>query len=144
MRLTIQRYEEEKHYSELLKVWARYGWIPCPAEDLPATGVVAVGPDGTFVAALFMYVAEEKIGYIEWAVAARDVTKETRAAAWGPLFAILRENARERGIKYLYAVTKVARFREILESCGMSVAEEHAASLIMSLNGDDSTYLMDY
>ena len=144
MNLSIVPYDESKHYTELLKVWKAYGWIPCPPEDLPATGAVATGPDGTFVAALFMYVAESKIGFVEWAVSSRDVPREIRENAWKPLFESLMENARSRGIKFLYAVTKVPRFRQILEGCGMTLAEEHAASLVMSVNDSDPGYLKDY
>lgn len=130
MDIKILKYEEH-HYPSLAKVWEHRGWPPVPKELLPS-GYIAEA-NGTFVAALFMYMDLGKAGFIDWAVGGTGFALEIKDRAFALLFSKLEKDAIANGCKMLFSMTKVMRFKQILSDNGMVVAEEGATTFIKPL-----------
>jgi hypothetical protein len=136
--LNYERFNKS-HYDFLKGVWTKYGWKACPLSFLPKIGYVAF--EDKFIGAMFMYAHGGSVSMVDWAVANPEATKEQRAEAMRGCFDRLVELARGMDCTFIYSVTAVPAYMNLLKSFGMKEAERNMTSFVMSLNNEDMSFL---
>lgn len=140
--MNIVRFDPEKHYPVMKKLWEELEWPPCPEIALPNESYVAESTTGELIAYLGMYMQPAKIGFFAWAL-----TNRKWGAACGValcrLVDRLVETAKENKCHFIYGAAKAPSWQRILLSKGLSVAEQGADTFIMALSGEDITFFQD-
>jgi hypothetical protein len=141
--MNLVKFDKEKHYPALEAIWEFHGWQSCPATFLPKTGLAAEQEDGQFIAALFMYMEFGSVAMVSWAAASPAVPAMTRKKALDTLFEALKKIALENRCTFIYGVTAVERYMNIMESWGMFPVEKNMQSFILPLYNDGIEFLKD-
>jgi hypothetical protein len=131
----------EADYVHLSAAWQKHQWVPCPSAMLPDYGLVAYR-GGTFLSYMGMYVTKAG-GFIDWAVRNPDADREEAMAGLDEIFSRLTAEAKKRGCRFVYSVTKNEAWKKRLLSYGMSIAEEGVTSFAMAFGGEDLTFISD-
>jgi hypothetical protein len=141
--MNLVKFDKEKHYPAIEAIWKFHDWQSCPVAFLPKTGLVAEQEDGTFVAALFMYIESGSVAMVSWAAASPTVPVMARKRALDALFAALKETALKNGCTFIYGVTAVERYMDIMESWSMIPVEKNMQSFILPLCNERIDFLKD-
>ncbi len=144
--MRIVAFDRDRHYGDLVRVWGKYGWLPCPAEALPRLGLVAETAGGRFIAYLGMYCEAGTIAVIDWALRDPDVPRTAWPADQDPfrvMFERLAEAARRKRCAYVYSVTANKLWGNHLVKCGMRKAETGATTYVMALAGGDTAFISE-
>jgi len=140
--MLIAEFNPDKHYSQLCDLWKEHNWCPCPLDAIPKESYIAKN-NGSILAFMAMYVDEKTIAVIDWAVSNKIYPKEIRAYALKTLFEYLVERAKKKGCNYIYSFTGNKKWGQKMESYGMRLAEQDAATYIMPLNNGDVSFISD-
>lgn len=136
-------YSKERHYQSLVKIWVYYKLIPYPpSEYLPKIGLVVEDGD-TFVAALFMYLIPGEAAFIDWGVANPNCTLESKREAFAQLMSMLVAQAKAAEAKFIYSISKVKPFLQMLSENGMQVAETDMTTMVLPLATDNMSFIRD-
>jgi hypothetical protein len=141
--MNLVEFNQDKHYGKLQEVWSHYGWPSCPVSFLPKTGLVAERADGTFIAALFMYIFPGSLAMVAWAAGSLQAGSREKGEALSVLFKSLKSIATECDCTFIYGVTGIAAYMKIMEGWGMIPVETNMNSYVMPLKGDSIEFLKD-
>ena len=136
--MIIARFNAEKHYKDLGKLWEQHGGIPCPLDAIPRQSYVAKR-NGDIIAFMGMYVDEGTIGVIDWAVANNNFSKEEKDEALQLLFNRLIVIAKLKKCNYIYSFTKNTKWGDKMKRYGMMLAESGACTYIMPIGKNKNT-----
>lgn len=139
LEFNYRPYNREKDYATLTSIWSQYGWKPIPADFLPA-GIVAE-LDGIFIAAMFVYVDHGTVAFVDFALADPSVPSNVRFMALLGCFNWIKHYALECGCRYIYTVTAIKRYQNMLEFFGMKECESDMKSYILPLFDQDVSAL---
>ncbi|MBL8951311.1 MAG: hypothetical protein JNK82_11070 [Myxococcaceae bacterium] len=114
--MTVERYEEAKHYADFAKWYtARLNGAAGP-EFLPKVGFVSPG-----VAMGFLYQTDSKIVFVEGMVGNPDVSSAVRKAGLDEVSQALIAEARALGFKAMHATSDVKAIVARAASLGFAV-----------------------
>lgn len=137
------KFNANRHYQQLVRVWQHYRWEPCPLRCLPKIGYVVEGEDGKFIAALFMYASSGEVAFIDWGVGSMEHNRDEIHGAFRVLFEKLKEIAKRMGCNFIFSMSKVSAFKEILIENGLQIAEERTTSFVLPLIDKDFDFITD-
>jgi len=132
-------YSQERDYVTLTSIWSQYGWKPIPADFLPV-GIVAE-LDGTFIAAMFVYIDTGTVAFVDFALADPSVPSNVRFTALLGCFERIKNRAIGCRCRYIYTVTAIKRYQNMLEFFGMKECESDMKSYILPLFDQDVSAL---
>jgi hypothetical protein len=142
--MKIVQYSKEKHYQSLVKVWVYHKLIPYPAPDyLPSIGLVVETDDGIFIAALFMYLIPNEAAFIDWGVGNPCCPHEMRRVAFRDLMTQHKLHAKLAGAKFIYSISKIKPFLQMLAENDMQVAETGMTTMVFPLAENNMSFIKD-
>lgn len=141
--MILKPFDKNRHYPKLAAVWKHHDCLPCPLSFLPKTGYVMERPDGTFIAALFIYIDPGSVAFVTWAVGAIDALPDEKTEAFASLFRALKERAIACKCTFIYSVTPTPAYMKRLESWGMFPVETNMSSYVMPLHDETVDFLKD-
>lgn len=137
-------FDKKKHYPALVNVWEHYNLTPYPPADyLPGIGYVMEKDNGNFVAALFMYLIQDEAAFIDWGASDPNCERQLKQVAFEILMNNMVVHASLAGAKFIYSISKIKPFLDMLSANGMSVAETGMTTMVMPLDKNNMSFIKD-
>lgn len=113
-------------YGQLVDFWVGHGHAVVVSQALPETGAVCVLPDGTIVAAAFLYLTNTSLAYLAWMVTNPDVRpkKLVHAGVTGVITHLV-ELAQQLDYQTVISTSNSRGLSRILKKSGMTDAGKH-------------------
>lgn len=127
----VRPYKKED-YQDFCAWWAQWGWDAVPLEFLPADGVV-VSVDGKPVCAVFIYLTNTPICWIENYISSKDCDKAVRGDALDLLILSALEKAKDLGACVAMSSIRHAGLGRRLEKSGFVVSDKNMTAYMRGL-----------
>lgn len=104
MKISVDKYDHEKHMKLVASWYFKYDILPVPEKWLSTSGYV-VNIDETPVAALWLYLTDSKICYLEHLISDKDIEKESKRFAILVLGKYIMEDAKNLGYDLMLSMS---------------------------------------
>lgn len=130
--ITNRKYEKSD-YKTVSSWWNERGWTVLPESSLPATGVIAEGPNGP-IACAWLYKTDSDIALVEWMISSPTSTHMERAIAIPQVLEALTNEAKSSGYRCLFTWTNHASLQERFTQSGYQVADRDVQLLVKKVS----------
>ncbi len=138
---TTVKYNEEQHYSIVLKMWQDYGWDGVEAKYLPTNGVV-IYFNNKIITAGFMYTCDNApIAMLNYVVGNINAEKQVRGVALNLLINTLTDDARKHlgDSGFVFTTIQHKGLENVYKRNGYSVGETKMTSLFKPFDNNFNT-----
>lgn len=124
----MERYDHEKHFKMIEKMWAEWGEDAIPPSLLPKVGYVVPG-----VCAGFLYQTDSGVALLEGLISAKSADKKMRNECLDAVINELCHDARMRGFRVIHACSSIWPVTERAARHGFTVRTEKFFSMFRRL-----------
>lgn len=121
-----------ENYDELCGWWAQWEWAAVPEMFLPQDGII-VSHNGVNICAVFIYITNTPVCWIENYISRKDADKEIRDAALDLLVESAITKAAECGARMVMSCIRHASLGRRLEKGGFVVSDSNMAVYMRGL-----------
>lgn len=139
--MEIVKFDDKKHYEQLRVFWSQYDWKAPELDCLPRTGFVAEH-EGKTIGACFYYKSNSKMCFMDWMIADKEADSHIRRLAVLQLIGVIKNTAKDAGIKVIYTVTGNLKLVETYKQLGFQIMEQNAVTMAHS-TAQDLDFLRD-
>jgi hypothetical protein len=123
---------QTKYFKEMYVLWKKRKWKPPSKKILPKNGFVCL-IDGKVVGYLGVYVEQEVIAVISWAILDIDLKLRVAVTVLDGMLHYAIETAKTNRCKAIYSFTDEPGWGELLQKHGMKISETNVTSFMMVL-----------